>query len=274
MDHSEEDKRFCVYVLKDKQGNIVYVGHGNKYRPFIKRRNNKKLSEIINDLQPEILHENLSKNEAISIEIELFDKYKNSGYLLNKHRPSKINPIQYDIISEYLCYDETSPTFLRWKTSIFTGENKSRLLVEEGKAAGTIKRKEGYVETKFNNKSYKNHRLIWSLCNKCDLDTNLVIDHIDGNKSNNNIANLRLVSQKENMSNIKLQDIEKELLRNVIVYEDRCIITVRWMEGFIRKSKTFNYKTMFPGLGLDVAKEKCLEVALWYKQQINQLVKE
>lgn len=274
MDHSENDKRFCVYVLKDIAGNIRYVGHGNKYRPKVKKRNNKELSEIIYDLTPEIISENLSKDEAICLEIEIYDEYKNSGLLLNKHRPSKINPIYFDTISRYVYYDESSPTFLRWKVDIYAGPYKTLTVVKAGKVAGFFKNKGGYSETRINKITYKNHRLIWCLHNKCDLTNNLVIDHIDGNPSNNNILNLRLVSQKENMNNIKFSDLRNDDLRNILVYEDRNIVVARWMDGFIRKSKAFNYKSIFPDIDLNIAKDKCIEIATWYKEQILLTVKE
>lgn len=49
-------------------------------------------------------------------------------------------------------------------------------------------------------KDYRVHRLIYKTY-KGDIPNGMVIDHIDGNTKNNNIDNLRCVSQSENCSN-------------------------------------------------------------------------
>lgn len=50
-------------------------------------------------------------------------------------------------------------------------------------------------------KAYPVHRIIWCIYNG-DLDGELDIDHIDGNRQNNHISNLRLANRMENMQNI------------------------------------------------------------------------
>ncbi len=61
----------------------------------------------------------------------------------------------------------------------------------------------GYLVTKINQKEYRKHRLIyfaynqdWDIHNSC-IKTNS-IDHIDGDKKNNNIENLRNVTAQQN----------------------------------------------------------------------------
>ncbi len=66
-----------------------------------------------------------------------------------------------------------------------------------GRVAGTLK-KEGYLEVKINWKLYKVHRLIWQLEHGFEAEQ---IDHIDGNKSNNKISNLRNVTNRQNCQN-------------------------------------------------------------------------
>lgn len=60
----------------------------------------------------------------------------------------------------------------------------------------------GYIKTKIKNKSYFVHRLIWIMHNGY---TELNIDHIDHNPSNNKIENLRLVKHLDNCRNRKLR---------------------------------------------------------------------
>jgi len=64
----------------------------------------------------------------------------------------------------------------------------------------------GYRCVKINNKTYQHHRLVYFLHNNDwdihDSSTDNSIDHIDRNPLNNNIENLRVVTQQQNMWNI------------------------------------------------------------------------
>jgi len=56
----------------------------------------------------------------------------------------------------------------------------------------------GYVRVTLDRKHYLAHRLIWKMVTGCDPEQ---IDHINGNKSDNRIENLRNVSHGVNMKN-------------------------------------------------------------------------
>lgn len=58
----------------------------------------------------------------------------------------------------------------------------------------------GYKRITLKGKVYSIHRIIWELFNG-SIPEGQIIDHIDGNRSNNALNNLRLVSQSENMNN-------------------------------------------------------------------------
>ena len=62
------------------------------------------------------------------------------------------------------------------------------------------KNKDGYLQCKVNNKQWKVHRLIW-IWHGNKLIDGLQIDHIDRNRSNNKIENLRLVTPSQNRQN-------------------------------------------------------------------------
>lgn len=58
----------------------------------------------------------------------------------------------------------------------------------------------GYNRFTVNKKHYLLHRAMWETFIS-DIPNNLCIDHIDTNKNNNRIENLRLVTHKENTNN-------------------------------------------------------------------------
>lgn len=58
----------------------------------------------------------------------------------------------------------------------------------------------GYLRITIRNKQYSIHRLMWETFNE-PIPEGYYIDHIDGNKSNNSLSNLRLVTQSDNMKN-------------------------------------------------------------------------
>lgn len=62
------------------------------------------------------------------------------------------------------------------------------------------KDKDGYIRVRILGKEYRAHRIIWTLFNG-PIPENMLIDHIDGDVSNNNISNLRLSSRQQNNAN-------------------------------------------------------------------------
>ena len=88
---------------------------------------------------------------------------------------------------------------------------------KNGKKAGYLN-KQGYVIVKIKSKPYKEHRLVF-LMHYGYLPK--IIDHIDGNKSNNNIYNLREASNKQNIQNSKLRKDNKSGIKGVYWYPSR-----------------------------------------------------
>ena len=85
------------------------------------------------------------------------------------------NKISTELILNRLSYNSNSGLFT-WKAS--------------GKPAGGVHKSTGYVRIKINGTYYKAHRLAWQIENG---SADLMIDHKDGDRSNNSISNLRTV---------------------------------------------------------------------------------
>lgn len=69
----------------------------------------------------------------------------------------------------------------------------------DGNGAGCLHHN-GYKVVCINGKSYRVHRLIWIMFNG-DIPNSIFVDHIDRNKLNNKIENLRLATNQENNRN-------------------------------------------------------------------------
>ena len=96
-------------------------------------------------------------------------------------------------IYELLKYDEESGNLL-WKTD--------RLNTKAGKVAGCLNTA-GYVQVYLDNVPYYAHRIIYAL--SFSQKAFEFIDHVDGNRSNNRLNNLREVSSAANAQNNKVR---------------------------------------------------------------------
>jgi hypothetical protein len=103
--------------------------------------------------------------------------------------------------TEHFYYDESSPTCLRWNRDVFRGRHPYKFKTKGDVAGNTGK---GNCFIWLYGVPYLAHRVIWEMHNGSITDSELVIDHIDGNGKNNVISNLRLVTNKVNAQNSKL----------------------------------------------------------------------
>ncbi len=96
-------------------------------------------------------------------------------------------------ILEHLSYDERTGIFTRIKSSV----QNSRYI---GKQAGTLQAT-GYREIHFKGRKYREHRLAWLFVYGDWPD--LLIDHKNGDPSDNRIVNLRVCEPFQNNANMR-----------------------------------------------------------------------
>ena len=100
--------------------------------------------------------------------------------------------------------------------------------------------KDGYLIIKVKGKQFKAHRIVWLLC-KGDFPK-LVIDHIDRNRLNNKIENLREVTPKENFQN---RTIHPNKDTGVVgIYKDKKTKGLKAIYCFHTAGKTFRFRTL------------------------------
>lgn len=181
---------YCVYTHKRKDnGKIVYVGSGTTKRPKQKTSRNSlwhALNETVG-LDIEVIKYYSSRLEAQQEEQALIRELDPQ---LNLQRSVAIPRDLTSIgIDKLFRYDHSSPSSLRWITETRCDE-----------VAGSETSNGWVVHIK--RTAYMAHRVVVALHN-IDLSSGDCVDHIDGNKLNNIIDNLRVVSFATNMQNRK-----------------------------------------------------------------------
>lgn len=139
----------------------------------------------------------------------------------------------FDLLNYMFEVSNQVPSGLIWK-------NPLSKKLKQGDMAGT-KHKDGYwqVGIKINNKDklFRAHRIIYVLSTKENID-NFFIDHIDGNRENNNIVNLRCATNQENSCNQKKQRKYTSVYKGV----SWCKKTNKW-----RAQIGINYQKIYLG---------------------------
>ena len=83
---------------------------------------------------------------------------------------------------------------------------------EIGQIAGCVHKGKGYIHVKIKAKAFKAHRLVFlyhhGYLPEC-------VDHIDGDKTNNKIENLRAATKEENCHNQKIRSTNKSGYKGV-----------------------------------------------------------
>jgi hypothetical protein len=120
------------------------------------------------------------------------------------------NDLEFDMSGDDVVYfnlNDTDLMFVKPLLTIYRLKKYKTDRPDEWIALKFNESKTGYLRTMINEKNYLKHRLIyfaynqdWEIQNGC-IKTNS-IDHIDGDRLNNNIENLRKVTHQQNCFNI------------------------------------------------------------------------
>jgi hypothetical protein len=145
-------------------------------------------------------------------------------------------------------YDDESPSGLRWKVDRVNCS--CTVAASKDSVAGSLSDK-GYWVVPYQGVYYKNHRVVWIL-NNGTIDNEKDIDHIDRQRSNNCLSNLRLVPESINRRNRKKQKSNTSNKTGVTLFSSSVNNVVysyfraRWNEisngRSVRRMKSFSIK--------------------------------
>ena len=106
-----------------------------------------------------------------------------------------------------------------FETGQLTWKNPLYRTTRKGSRAGTLNSR-GYIQVQISGKFYLAHRIVWVYATGFD-PGDLEIDHIDCNKSNNQLSNLRLAKRTENARNKKTRKDSASGLKGVYYNKTR-----------------------------------------------------
>ncbi len=133
--------------------------------------------------------------------------------------------------SNIVYYDETSPSCLRWKIDYGKYVKNS--------VAGRLSK--GYYRLHYNG-YFLCHRIVWIICNGL-FDNNLTVDHMDGNKENSKIENLRVVTERANQQNRRRHKNNTSGVTGVSFKQVKCAWVVQWVDmAYVHRTKMFSLK--------------------------------
>ena len=210
----DNERPVFLYMKQHNITGLLYFGRTIK-EPFKYNGSgsewSRHLTEYGNDISTIWLRKFENENDPrlekmarrISNELDIIesDKFTNKVIEKGHNKPNELPPWEY--LNECFRYDVAEGE-LYWRvrplahfkdiSTMNTWNNKY-----SNKLAGRLGKNGGYRGAKLHGKLYGNHRITWKLLKKEEPSS--VIDHIDGNKSNNNIDNLRMATKSENNSN-------------------------------------------------------------------------
>lgn len=169
----------------------------------------------------------------------------------------KVKEIPAEIF-DLVCYDENSPTGLVYKHDIKAGYEHRAVCRKAGQIAGTRTFHGGAYALY---KGYCCHRIIWIIFHG-KIPDGCIVDHIDRNRRNNKIENLRLTTTAGNAQNQKMYSTNKSGITGVYFNKHPSPNgrwTAVWKQGGRILQKSFN---------ISVYGDKALELATEYRKKM------
>lgn len=202
---------YKVYDLNWKNKRYSKLAHRLVAEAYILNPENLP---IVNHKDGNKLNNNVNNLEWVTAKDNLIHAYKMG--LKNKS-----NNIQN---REKYSEDLPGEIWVKYKNTNYFISNKGRIRnsITNNLLKGKIT-KDGYIEWHLTiNHSSKNvlaHRIIFEVFNQKEIDKDKVINHIDGNKINNNIDNLEEISYSENVLHAQYVLNASPKIRSVYKYD-------------------------------------------------------
>ena len=162
-------------------------------------------------------------------------------------------------ITDLYKYDESSPSCLTWLVNVYSGRWNNHLSAIAETPAGSLGTS-GYYVVYRDGKTVVAHRIIWEMFNG-PIEDGLYLDHIDGNRTNNKLDNLRVVPKLLNARNCKPRTDNTSGIVGVklstLELKDGSVTRIwnaQWvnLEGKT-KTKTFNCRKLGEDLAFELA---------------------
>lgn len=154
-------------------------------------------------------------------------------------------------VEDVFYYSEESKSGLKWARDSYSGNGK--LQTTNGADAGSLNNS-GQYEVWFNDRLHQVHRLVYILHHSV-LAEDALIDHINGNRSDNRIENLRVVDYMINSRNRKMSCKNTTGHTGVYpIHSKKGVLTgyaASWqlLQGYKRDTKRFSFKDCEDPLG-------------------------
>lgn len=182
--------------------------------------------------------------------------------LILKEETSLLPEKYSESLKEYLKYDESSESGLRWIAKI--SKNSTQAV---GDVAGSIDTSDGYWKIHGLGYHYKVHRLVWYMYNG-KIPDGFMIDHINGNRSDNRIINLRLVTREGNARN-RGKNKNNTSGHNMISYYEGYNHRGTLIQKYTAAISVTSYKRVNRAFScIKYGKEKALELALQWRDKV------